>query len=66
MIRFKTKNDGKEKWQSWSAETVGTLSAALGHSSYSIIGWGETEAEALENARDEAEALVKHLSEEGN
>ncbi len=63
MLALEVENDGKEKYQSWTATaSVEQLLGSMGSYSVEVVGWGATEAEARANCMhvfDEMMAKIK-------
>jgi hypothetical protein len=55
------KNDGKEKYQSWEAETIQDGCDGMGHYGAHFTGYGATENEAKENLIQQVDNLIKNL-----
>lgn len=58
---IETKNDGKEKHQSWEAKTTQDGSDAMGHYNAHFKGYGATEYEAKQNLIQQVDNLIKSL-----
>lgn len=61
-MEVKIDNDGKEKYQSftaqWSAETIG----GMGARNIDLTGWGAKESEARNNLLEQAKAARNELN----
>lgn len=58
---IKTKNDGKEKCQSWEAETQQNGGTVTGYYNTQFIGYGATEYESMQNLIQQVDNLIKNL-----
>lgn len=58
---IKTKNDGKEKYQSWEAETVQDGFDGMGYYNAHFTGYGATEYKAKHNLIQQVDNLIKKL-----
>ena len=58
---IETKNDGKERYQSWEAKTIQNGSDGMGHYDAHFTGYGETEYEAKQNLIQQVDNLIKNL-----
>lgn len=58
---IETKNDGKEKYQSWEAEVQQDGSDGMGHYDAHFTGYGATEYEAKQNVVQQVDNLIKNL-----
>lgn len=56
-----TKNDGKEKYQSWEAEFEQSGSDGMGHYNSDFTGYGATEYDAKVNLLQQVDNLIKNL-----
>lgn len=61
FIMIETKNDCKEKYQSWEAETNQDGSDGMGHYNAQFTGYGATEYEAKQNLIQQVDNLIKNL-----
>jgi len=58
---IETKNDGKEKYQSWEAEIEDNGSDGMGHYNVIFTGYGATEYESKMNVIQQVDNLIKKL-----
>lgn len=58
---IETKNDCKEKYQSWEAETNQDGFDGMGHYNAHFTGYGANEHEAKKNLIQQVDNLIKNL-----
>ncbi len=58
---IETKNDGKEKYQSWEAEIIDNGGDGMGNYNVFFTGYGATEHESKMNVIQQVDNLIKKL-----
>ena len=59
---IKTKNDCKEKYQSWEAEIIDDSTEGMGNYNVFFTGYGATEYESKQNVIQQVDNLIKKLN----